>query len=350
MLNDSALNNFFNTSVNLKSSIQSKNNNFNLVRLGAALVVIGIHTVGEFGNYGILGVPAFFFISGLLVSESLRKNSSWKKYSAKRVLRIYPAAIVCIILSSLVMGPIVTTLSVSNYLSDPATYKFLLNCFLIRIDYRLPGVFTQRFLWTSSVNASLWTLPLELKLYAGLLIFYLIPFLYKRLFLILMILLLCFPLYFFNVQIEQFFYQLTGIKYDTWIFYTIVPYFLIGVLCNIYSHRIILYQYWLLAVIPLYFFSEFFSILNLTGFVLLPLFILLLATSSLPFIKKLVPKSDLSYGIYLYAFPIQQIISAFIKPSNNIILLLLTIAAVIPIAFCSWHLIEKKAMAIAKKY
>ncbi len=103
-------------------------------------------------------------------------------------------------------------------------------------------------------------------------------------------------------------------------------------------------------VIPLYFFSEFFSILNLTGFVLLPLFILLLATSSLPFIKKLVPKSDLSYGIYLYAFPIQQIISVFIKPSNNIILLLLTIIAVIPVAFFSWHLIEKKAMTIAKKY
>jgi peptidoglycan/LPS O-acetylase OafA/YrhL len=170
MLNASVLNNFFNTSVNLKTSIQNRNNNFNLIRLGAALIVIAIHCVGEYGNYGILGVPAFFFISGLLVTESLRTSKSWKKYFVHRALRIYPAAIVCIILLAFVIGPIVTTLSAANYFSDPDVYRFLSNCLLLRIEYKLPGVFTQPFLESASVNASLWTLQLVLKLSLGLLV------------------------------------------------------------------------------------------------------------------------------------------------------------------------------------
>ncbi len=96
MLNDSALNIFFNTSVSLKDTIQNKNNNFNLVRLGAALIVIAIHSVGEFGNYGILGVPAFFFISGLLVTESLRKIYCKKNLAYLSCShRLYYTIIVC---------------------------------------------------------------------------------------------------------------------------------------------------------------------------------------------------------------------------------------------------------------
>lgn len=58
---------------------------------------------------------------------------------------------------------------------------------------------------------------------------------------------------------------------------------------------------------------------------------------------------DLSYGTYIYAFPIQQIIISLMPCVNPHILTLLTIMIVIPIAFASWKLIEERALGL-KKY
>ncbi|MGJ7519668.1 acyltransferase family protein [Variovorax sp. LT1P1] len=67
------------------------------------------------------------------------------------------------------------------------------------------------------------------------------------------------------------------------------------------------------------------------------------ATSSL--LKNSSRFGDLSYGIYLWAWPVQQSgIYLFGKDRPFFVLLSFSIAATLPLAFVSWHAIEKKAL------
>ena len=87
-----------------------KTNNFDLIRLAAALQVALTHALGDMGSGERLwllrlftelfpGVPIFFFISGFLISKSFEKNPVLREYALNRCLRIYPALVVCFALS-----------------------------------------------------------------------------------------------------------------------------------------------------------------------------------------------------------------------------------------------------------
>jgi peptidoglycan/LPS O-acetylase OafA/YrhL len=85
-----------------------KTNNFDLIRLGAALQVAITHSMFHLGVSGgsfirfitlFPGVPIFFFISGFLISRSFEQNSSVAEYARNRVLRIYPGLVTCFVVS-----------------------------------------------------------------------------------------------------------------------------------------------------------------------------------------------------------------------------------------------------------
>lgn len=88
--------------------MKSKNNNFNLIRLFAALQVAIVHSV-SYLNIDIQylkflelfpGVPIFFFISGFLIIKSFKKkNNKLKNFFYSRILRIYPGLYFCFILT-----------------------------------------------------------------------------------------------------------------------------------------------------------------------------------------------------------------------------------------------------------
>ena len=115
-----------------------RTNNFDFLRLlGALAVVLGhaYHLVGA-GQYtpGMLGQPVqalgviiFFSISGYLITASWSRSRDVVSYTAARVLRIFPALVVVVVLSAYVLGPLVTTLPAGTYLSDPTTVDYLRN-------------------------------------------------------------------------------------------------------------------------------------------------------------------------------------------------------------------------------
>ncbi|HEX4191588.1 MAG TPA: acyltransferase family protein, partial [Stellaceae bacterium] len=159
-----------------------RENNFDALRLLAALAVILSHAfliaqgtekndplnwlTGNQCMLGLTGVFVFFAVSGFLVTQSFEQTRSPLRYLMKRVLRIFPAYLVCLVLTAFVLGPIVTTLSLGDYLHRPEPYRYLFynSFFDIRV-HELPGVMFVDNPVGLEVNGSLWSLGCEFDMY-----------------------------------------------------------------------------------------------------------------------------------------------------------------------------------------
>jgi peptidoglycan/LPS O-acetylase OafA/YrhL len=153
-----------------------RQNNFDVLRLGAALLVLWSHSyavtatpkdepfLSYFGftlSGGMVAVDAFFFISGYWISQSAESRPLFQ-YAKARALRILPALFVAV-LFGIAIGAYFTTLPRDVYFSSPVTWDYLRNAYVFGIRYELPGVFET--LPYSAVNGSLWTLPVEVTMY-----------------------------------------------------------------------------------------------------------------------------------------------------------------------------------------
>ena len=347
---------WFGNGIVLETCMSSENqNNFKLIRLVAALSVVVLHSkilisaalglsvTTDFHLLG-LGLPSFFFLSGLLVAQSLEKSSSWRQFLWKRCLRLYPAACLSIVSSALILGPIVTSWDIKAYFQSPQVYKYLSGCSLVRIYYLLPGVFENSVTGTRGINNSLWSLTLEWKLYAGLLIAWTVNFPFKRFLLFTLILCAAGGGYFFYDAVADITTKITGRHIHPFAYVKYVPLFLIGVLCNVYKKTLVIRNYWALAIPVFFFISKQFHILGLTGLILIPAFVLFAASHGIQVLRKVTPTPDLSYGIYVFAFPIQQVVANYIRPESVLVMSFLSIAFVLPVAVLSWYGFEKRAL------
>jgi peptidoglycan/LPS O-acetylase OafA/YrhL len=108
-------------------------------------------------------LPGFFCLSGYLVAGSLSRCGSTAEFLVLRALRIVPAFSLVIAASALILGPLVSTLAPADYYGDPSVAAYFQNM-LGMPHYTLPGVFTGNPR-TGIVNGSLWTIPLEVACY-----------------------------------------------------------------------------------------------------------------------------------------------------------------------------------------
>jgi peptidoglycan/LPS O-acetylase OafA/YrhL len=158
----------------------SRNNNFDVLRLFAAALVLFSHSFALVGSsepklgatsLGVVGVEIFFAISGFLVIKSWMSQPRLHAFLFKRSLRILPALVVTVTASAYVLGPLATNTAWSGYFgsSQPVhhvvdTLASVLSAGLVgHIEYFLPGVFANNP--HSAVNGSLWTLPVEVRAY-----------------------------------------------------------------------------------------------------------------------------------------------------------------------------------------
>ena len=107
-------------------------------------------------------LPSFFALSGFLVAGSLERHNVLE-FLTLRITRIFPALAVEVLISALVIGPLLTTVTWRAYFSSYEFRSYLLNL-LGNIHFFLPGLFidnpTPKY-----VNAQLWTVPIELYCY-----------------------------------------------------------------------------------------------------------------------------------------------------------------------------------------
>jgi peptidoglycan/LPS O-acetylase OafA/YrhL len=328
----------------------TRRNNFDALRLFAALSVIFSHAfliaegtqkreplivaTGNQAMLGLAGVFVFFAISGFLVTQSFETTGNARHFLIKRALRIFPALFVATLLSAFVLAPLVTSLPAHAYFSRPEPYEYVLdNTLLDQSVHQLPGVVFVKNWVGREINGPLWSLNCEFVLYLMVMGLGLLRLLNLPVALALLGLgLACihFP-------------ALRALGGWGWT----LGFFAAGmVLYKLRASRIFDGRIALLALVGLV------ASVPLGDFILLfPLFGCYLALW-LALNPRLPPLpatrfGDLSYGLYIYGWPVEE---AVMWASGGRALwwqvFLVALAAAAALAFLSWHLIESRALRL----
>ncbi|MBK6511707.1 MAG: acyltransferase [Haliea sp.] len=282
---------------------------------------------------GDIAVYGFFAISGFLVAASLIKRGLID-YILSRVLRIFPALIFCVLATIFLLGPAFTTLSLSDYFAHPDTWSYLGNALaFLQMQWVLPGVFEGND--RPAVNGSLWTLTVEVRCYLALAALTFVGFRLNKLVGSALMLLI------FTVGVMSFeSIPLLGV-HPTWARPAL--YFILGVFLYLNRDRVILdYRIALLAVglAFLCFGQEWFNYVFPPALIYL-IFYLAYATKT---IRTDAVIGDISYGIYIYAFPIQQAVAYCFPAQSPYFNTAISSLIVIPLAWLSWNCIEKPVL------
>ena len=288
-------------------------------------------------------MPAFFFISGLLVAQSLDHSTSRLNFLWKRFLRLYPAAIATVVLTACLIGPLVTSLPPKTYFTNPLLLRYLRTSLLVKIYFLLPGVFNQSPLGPS-VNSSLWSLTLELKCYIGI---FLAGFLPRRKgYPLLLTLLLGLLILSRSVDgpVESAGKAIFGPAFVLSPYNNLAAYFIIGALCYHLRYHIRIYPWWPAAIAVAGWATARPGLFDFAAYLLLPALLLWMAASGTTLLLPITPGPDLSYGLYLWAFPVEQLTINYLHPTSANSLFFLTLLITLPLAILSWYTVESPAL------
>ena len=339
------------------SRLSNRNNNFDLLRLVAAFLVLISHCfhirgirnlepLARFtsGSYllSYIGLAIFFTISGFLICKSLVESYSVKSFLLKRFLRIWPALFFNVVVTVLFVGIFISSLRFAEFLIHPQTLKyFFVNISLLHTSLILPGSFNGQ-----RVNIPLWTIPFEVQLYFLLLLAFLMGLFKRKMILVFAGLLYILFLIGFYRQWFPFLNKALDQKkyYFIWCLY-----FLAGALLYLYKDKIRFKLSILIVMVVVCFFA--FRFLR----PYFDIFLCFLLSYSTLFVAYGIPKlvqlnADLSYGIYLYAYPIQLVVEHSGGKNLTLPVYIILVALItIVFAFASWFLIEKKALSFKNR-
>jgi peptidoglycan/LPS O-acetylase OafA/YrhL len=343
----------------LEQASIGRDNNFNLLRMVAASAVLVTHSFAlQSGNprnepledalgmsLGGMSVDVFFVASGFLVTASMLKRKSISDFARARILRIYPAALVMCVLTVFLLGPLATTVGVIEYFQSLTTWKYFAKCatLVAGVSFELPGVFASNP-YPKAVNGSLWSMPWELRMYLLLVALWGIA---------------C----------------LGGSRREQWFRFGVVAFGVIGLILGLAQEYVPFGRTEAFRLLAMFFIGGtlhvFASRISLRLWIgvgasalllgaglagphvfpavwmlVAPYLVLWFAYVPGGFIRRYNHVGDYSYGTYIFAFPLQQLVM-MLKPDASVLTLtLLAGLGTLVFAMLSWHFIEKPCMAL----
>ncbi len=344
----------------------TRKNSFDAVRLIAACSVLVAHqlniagyelqgygqpTLGPFGpKLADAGLYVFFALSGYLVFQSLDADPRLGRFLSARALRIYPGAVVNIV-ACVVFGAFDTILLPSSYWRDPETWKFLFhNAFILwtPTQFQLPGVMSEsRF---PSVNVPLWTLKYELLCYGTLLLLYKCSVrirLPTR----------AVPLLMASIMTAAFVFTRVFPPHDGGGLETLGSYKAVHVVrffmvfffgaayaaCEPWPLRTTAWLSLVLGCLSLV--CPFAEVCRAVAILLIGLTAIEIGKSSFFYSECYHKLGDLSYGVYLYAFPVQMLtLGRWINRVDFCLISVIDVIAITTCALLSWRFVERPAL------
>jgi peptidoglycan/LPS O-acetylase OafA/YrhL len=336
----------------------NRENNFDALRLYAAFAVMWSHTVpltqgsernefffrlsGGQTTTGTLAVFVFFAMSGYLITRSYQRASTPWQYARARIVRIMPALVVVVALLAFVIGPVVSTLPASAYFSSPDPYHFVAEkcALLFGESPSLPGVWAHNPM--PAINGSLWTLRYEARFYGVIFLLGVAGLLRKQvvlgLYVLAMVALVFFPgapgtadtLPDPNNNLDVGAAFLAGAAIQQW---SVPLNARLAALCTLIAvvgcatGQMLWVQRTVVPYLVLY-------VALAPGVIRLP---------------RLPGGIDISYGLYLWAWPVSQLIVSYMADPHWFELGLVATPVAVTCGWLSWHFVEKRALALKRK-
>lgn len=334
-----------------------KKNNYDFLRFLFAFIVVVKHSTFLSGANTLnviepffdtyVAVTGFFIISGLLITNSFIRTSTIKHYAKKRILRIAPAYIFIVITCAIFLS-LLSTLSIAEYFTNSQLYKYLASNLLLMnfLCPSLPGVFEDSNNIITVVNASLWTIKIEVMFYISVPLFIM---LFRRLKNDASLIIVCIIIYSLSIMYHQYF-ETRSASLDNQI-PSFLCYFISGMMLLFYS-KFITSKINLLTISAIIIFAlEYYlgvEYLRPIAFAI----IIFYCSINFKFLNNFSKHGDFSYGIYIFHFPIIQVLAFYglFSMSNHWLALIIIIVVVMIAAYFSWNCIEKRFLSQRKKF
>jgi peptidoglycan/LPS O-acetylase OafA/YrhL len=292
-----------------------------------------------FSASGPWAVNIFFFISGLVVTNSLMSSRKPLRFITARFFRIMPAFSFVVIISAFVIGPMVSSFPAKQYFSSDITYAFITNNLLFQVYYNLPGVFLTNN-YPNAVNGSLWTLAYEMSCYVILLGLFLIIRNKRKIFYNTILGLIIFESFLPYKPIFNWLGTNPQIN-------LLPAAFALGSFFAINAEEILIDKFSVLGICLVYFFFRTSGYANL--FFNIACSVTLLYISSTHILNRFRLKYDISFGVYLWGFVIQQTLFHYAGKMFVGWHCLIALFISLILAYITHLLIEKPGMNLGKK-
>lgn len=332
----------------IAEALARPHNGFGALRLALALAVVVSHA-GSVATGSITDEPlanstgftlgehavnGFFAVSGFLVTMSYDRRGA-RDYVAARALRILPGLIAATLVVSLGLGAAMTRLPLGEYYASPDVWRFIERTLTsFKSNTSLPRVFEDNPY--RSPLATVWTLKYETFCYLGVLAAGLLGFLQRRWPVALVVIGLAVAL----VAVETFAPPLRkGIETPL----RLPLIFAAGSALYLWRDRLRLTPWPLLAFAAAWLLRDT-ALYRSTLFLAEAYGAVWLALSPLLARPAFDPPADLSYGTYLYGWPIQQTLHALWPQAPALTMLAASIVLTLGVAAFSWFAVEKPAL------
>jgi peptidoglycan/LPS O-acetylase OafA/YrhL len=340
-------------------SSAAHSNNFGLLRLAFAFFVIVSHSSelidGDrsrepftrlFGtiSLGDFGVDGFFLVSGYLITQSFENSRTVWSYVWKRVLRIYPAfiaaSLVCLLFVAPFSGVQLTTLTGGEWV------KSFFRIILLSPP-ALPGAFSGQP--HAALNGSMWTIAYEFRCYVLIAILGLLGvFRRRKVFLSISVASLLLAAFVpIDLTPPSLLYDLFGTLRESLRFTSL---FLFGAVFYVYRDKIKYASTAVIVAAPVLIASLFntqaaaLAVPTLGGFLIF-WFAFLPNTPRLNAVNR---STDVSYGTYLYAWPVQMLAVRYFPGISPVSVLLIATFFSVALAFLSWSFIEQPFLSLKR--
>ncbi|MGW5559672.1 acyltransferase family protein [Micromonospora sp. NPDC003944] len=365
----------------LADRFDARANSIGLLRMALAFAVLVAHSwplalgrpmlgfseTMRQADVGRLAVYGFFVLSGFLITSSALRFSPLR-YLWHRALRILPALWVCLLVTALVVAPAIAYYergTLDGFWGHPqGPLQYLRSNWLLAMDqWTISGVlrdvpYGRAMELGGPVNGSLWTLRYEVVCYVLLAALAGTAVLARARGAVVLLLLGV-----YGVVVEDFVrgdgfvvlpakhgvlgpYPIVGIFEKQLLIYLTFA-FLLGAVAKLYAHLLPMTG-WLAALAAVgVAVTARFGGFYVVGVPLLAFLLLYLAVGLPRWLHPVGRKRDYSYGVYIYAFPVQQVVALLIGVRYGFVTYLaVSSAGTLVLAALSWHLVERPAMSL----